>query len=185
MIGHLKGVVIFSCNKHIILDVGGIGYKIYISPDTASSISEEETISLWAHLVVKEDMLDLYGFLTMQELDLFKLLIGISGIGPKGALGVMSVASVEALCSAIGAGDTSYLTKVSGIGKKTAERVVLELREKISSTTSSGNQDGTGGTATSDEIDALVALGYSLVQARDTLRSVDPDIKDTGKGGLT
>lgn len=177
MIGYLRGLIIFSCDKHVILNVGGVGYKIYISPDTASGISEEETVSLWTHLVVKEDVLDLYGFSTMQELNLFKLLIGVSGIGPKGALGVMSVASVEALCSAIGAGDTSYLTKVSGIGKKNAQKIIIELKDKLGGITTLAESAQTTRREDVDVVEALRSLGYKDRDAREVLQELSPDIK--------
>lgn len=176
MIGHLRGVVIFSCDKYVVLDVGGIGYKVYISPDTASAISTEESAKLWTHLVVREDALDLYGFLDQKELDFFKLLIGISGIGPKGALGIMSVAPVETVLSAIGTGDTSYLTKVSGIGKKNAQKIILELKDKIGNLIST-EQTNIGLHEDIDVIEALKSLGYKEREAREVLQELSPDIK--------
>ena len=176
MIGYINGNIIFSCDKYVILDTGGIGYKVYISPDTVNAISTQGTAELWTHLVVKEDLLDLYGFLTQQELDFFKLLIGISGIGPKGALGVMGVASVETLCSAISAGDTSYLTKVSGIGKKNAQKIVLELKDKVGAL-ASAEQTNTGLHEDIDVVEALKSLGYKEREAREALQELSPEIK--------
>ena len=119
---------------------------------------------------MREDSQELYGFLHYAELELFEMLIGISGIGPKGALGVMAIAPADTLKKAIAAGDTSYLTRVSGIGKKTAEKIVLELKDKMA---------GKGVTVEApelkdeaDAIDALVALGYSQREARDALAAV-------------
>ena len=180
MIGYINGNIIFSCDKYVVLDVGGIGYKVYISPDTANAVSSQGNAELWTHLVVKEDLLDLYGFLTQQELDFFKLLIGISGIGPKGALGVMSVASVETLCSAISASDTSYLTKVSGIGKKNAEKIILELKDKVE-TLSGAEKTSVGLHEDIDVIEALKSLGYKERVARETLQKLSPDIKGTSQ----
>ena len=176
MIGYINGNIIFSCDKHVILDVGGIGYKVYISPDTANTISAQGNAKLWTHLVVREDLLDLYGFLTQQELDFFKLLIGISGIGPKGALGVMSVASIETVLSAIGTGDTSYLTKVSGIGKKNAQKIILELKDKIGKLIST-EQTNVGLHEDVDVIEALRSLGYKENEARSALQKISPEIK--------
>ncbi len=176
MIGYINGNIIFSCDKFVILDVGGIGYKVYISPDTASFISAQGNAELWTHLVVREDALDLYGFLDQKELDFFKLLIGISGIGPKGALGIMSVAPVETVLSAIGTGDTSYLTKVSGIGKKNAQKIILELKDKIGNLIST-EQTNIGLHEDIDVIEALKSLGYKEREAREVLQELSPDIK--------
>ena len=176
MIGYINGNIIFSGDKYVILDVGGIGYKVYISPDTASAISTQGNAELWTHLVVREDALDLYGFLDQKELDFFKLLIGISGIGPKGALGIMSVAPVETVLSAIGTGDTSYLTKVSGIGKKNAQKIILELKDKIGKLISTG-QTNVGLHEDVDVIEALRSLGYKENEARSALQKISPEIK--------
>ena len=180
MIGYINGNIIFSGDKYVILDVGGIGYKVYISPDTVSSISAQGNAKLWTHLVVREDALDLYGFLDQKELDFFKLLIGISGIGPKGALGIMSVAPVETVLSAIGTGDTSYLTKVSGIGKKNAQKIILELKDKIGNLISTEQTD-VGLHEDIDVIEALRSLGYKERDAREALQKLSPNIKGTSQ----
>ena len=176
MIGYINGNIVFSCDKYVILDVGGVGYKVYISPDTANTVSAQGNAELWTHLVVREDALDLYGFLNQKELDFFKLLIGISGIGPKGALGIMSVAPVETVLSAIGTGDTSYLTKVSGIGKKNAQKIVLELKDKIGALVDT-EQTNTGLHEDIDVIEALRSLGYKEREAREALQELSPKIQ--------
>jgi Holliday junction DNA helicase RuvA len=132
---------------------------------------------------VREDAQELYGFRKVEELDMFELLLTISGIGPKSALGVLSIANVADIKESISRGDSSLLTKVSGIGKKTAERVVLELRGKVGEVleVSTGKRKGMGIVASSEEIDALEALGYSLMQAREALQAIDPKIKDSGE----
>lgn len=179
MISHLKGTVIFSGDKFVVLDVAGVGYKVGVTPDTLrKSISEKgKEISLWIHLVVREDSMSMYGFLERQELELFEMLIGISGVGPKSAIGVLSVASVDALKSAIASGDTSYLTKVSGIGKKNAEKIVLELRDKLGG--GSGRATEAGRKDEVDAIEALKSLGYSQREARDALKGVADSVKGT------
>ena len=180
MIGHIDGNIIFSCDKYIILDVNGIGYKVYISLDTISTISGNNEVALWTHLVVKEDALDLYGFLNQEELEFFKLLIGISGIGPKGALGIMSVASLKTLCSAIRDGDTSYLTKVSGIGKKNAQKIILELKDKVTSF-SDVEETNLGRNENVDVVEALKSLGYKENEAREAVKKLPPEIKGTAQ----
>src|SRR3989344_8836564 len=128
MIGHLEGKLIYKDSKSIIVDISGVGYKINVSLDVLSKSKKiDGEISLWIHTHIREDMLDLYGFLEREELEFFEMLISVSGIGPRSALVILGIASIETLRKAIGAGDTSYLTKISGIGKKTAEKIVIEL----------------------------------------------------------
>ncbi len=182
MISFLAGKIINKGAGFIILRVGDVGYKVFVAPLLFAKLTIGQEVELYTHQYVREDVLDLYGFRTLSELEMYELLLSISGIGPKSALGVLSVASVEDLKESIGRGDYSLLTKVSGIGRKTAERVVLELREKVGDLSAPGQPaiDG-GATASAEEIDALMALGYSLTQAREALRAVDPKIKDSGE----
>lgn len=176
MIGSIKGKLIFETDKYVIVEAGGVGYKINISPDTllriiksTSSLQDEsdKIVSLWTHLHVKEDALDLYGFTDIKELEFFEMLISVSGIGPKGALTVLGVASIETLRKAIGSSDTSYLTKISGIGRKTAEKIIIELRDKVGKE----NEDGSLQNEL-DSLEALKALGYSQNEARDALKKI-------------
>lgn len=154
------------------MDVCGIGYKIFTTTGTLSNT--EETVSLWTYLVVREQALDLYGFATQEELGLFELLISVSGVGPKSALAILSVARVKDLKRAIASGETSHLTSVSGIGKKVAHKIVLELKDKILDMPS----DDSG--ALSSEVEALEALkslGYREADAREALRAIEnPDL---------
>lgn len=183
MISYLNGKIINKGNSFIIIDVGSIGYKVFINSLLYSEINIGDELTIYTYQYVREDSLDLYGFKSSEELEMFELLLSISGIGPKSALGVLAIASIESIKGSIISGDPSLLTKVSGIGKRTAERVVLELREKIGQITDSRPQaeDGSGSIASGDEIDALMALGYSMIQAREALRQVDVGIKDSGE----
>ncbi|MFA6077163.1 MAG: Holliday junction branch migration protein RuvA [Candidatus Paceibacterota bacterium] len=188
MIGSLKGKIILKTEKFLIVETSGIGYKISVSPDTLSKLAprkssgQNETsdlVSFWIHTHVREDALDLYGFLEYKELEFFEMLLGVSGIGPKSALAILGITSVETLRKAIGTGDTSYLTKISGIGKKTAEKIVIELRDKMAKET----KDEKGGSYLQGELDvleALKSLGYSQNEARDALKKVSSDL-DTNK----
>jgi Holliday junction DNA helicase RuvA len=124
---------------------------------------------------VREDILDLYGFLDKKDLEFFEMLISISGIGPKGALNILSVASIETLKKAITNEESSILTKVSGIGQKTAEKIILELKSKVS-----GEYMDEKGGASGETIDALVSLGYRLQEAREALKKVPDDVKEVG-----
>jgi len=178
MIGSIKGKIILKTDKFLIVETAGVGYKISVSPDTLSklktrsndrSVGREtnEEILLWIHTHVREDMLDLYGFLDRQELEFFEMLINVSGIGPKGALSILGIAPIETLKKAIGTGDTAYLTKISGIGRKTAEKIIIELRDKMGE-----NKTGTSLQGELDTLEALKSLGYSQGEAREALKKV-------------
>lgn len=181
MIGSIKGKIQLKTDKFLIVETGGVGYKISISPDTLSKTKKVgDEIFLWIHTHVREDALSLYGFLDQKELNFFEMLINVSGIGPKGALAILGIASIETLGKAISTGDISYLTKISGIGKKTAEKIVIELRDKLTDK----NISDKGESSLKDELDALEALkslGYSQGEARDALKKVSPDTNTNTK----
>ncbi|MFC1595069.1 Holliday junction branch migration protein RuvA [Patescibacteria group bacterium] len=179
MIAHLEGVILFRAQRFIILNVNGVGFKVFVSQDTLKKAPEKgQSIKLFTHLYVREDAMELYGFMTMAELEFFALLIAIPGIGPKSALGIFGIASLDNLKRAIASGETKYLTKVSGIGRKTAEKIVLELRERMES------KDGGSSSfleAESDAIDALMSLGYTAQESRDALKKVPDTVKNTSE----
>lgn len=180
MIAHLSGTLFYASERFIVLDVGGVGYKIRITLDTLHALREQArgTVSLWIHTVVREDALDLYGFQTEEELEFFELLISVSGIGPKSGLGILNIASVDHLRGAIARGDTAALTKVSGIGAKSAQKIVLELRDKLGR---AGDEIAGGALHEEhDTIEGLVALGFSERDAREALKKVPPEIKGPG-----
>jgi Holliday junction DNA helicase RuvA len=179
MIAFLKGRVIAKRKNYFVIETAGVGYQVFVGPTIYAEFATTAQIELYLHDHIKEDARDLYGFKSLDELEMFELLLSISGVGPKSALGIMAITDVEELKTSIASGDAAVLTKVSGVGKKTAERIVLELREKIA--TINFETPGLAGpsqaaTVASDEIDALMALGYSLQQAREALRSVDPSL---------
>src|SRR3989344_4361691 len=172
MISFLDGKIEFKAEKFVIVNVAGVGYKVFVGHETLNKIPEKDSnVKIWTHQYVREDSLELYGFLNFAELDLFEILIGISGIGPKGALGVSGVAPVDTLKKAIASGDTSYLTRVSGIGRKTAEKIVLELKEKMAGKGVTVNAPELKDEA--DALEALVSLGYTQKDARDALAGSD------------
>ena len=181
MISYLKGKIINKGGGFVILEVNNIGYQIFIMPLHYADLTAGQEIEFYTYQQVREDALNLYGFRKMEELELFELLLSISGIGPKSALGVMSIATAADIKESIAQGDPALLTKVSGIGRKTAERVVLELREKIGKLGFGDGKLGKNNLGSSDEIDALMALGYSLIQAREALNKVDAKTKDSGE----
>tara|TARA_B100000745_G_scaffold53689_2_gene31883 strand:+ start:2839 stop:3402 length:564 start_codon:yes stop_codon:yes gene_type:complete len=175
MIIQLTGIPVVKDPEYIILNVHGVSYRIFVSPETLAHTLENTEITLWTHLAVRENSMDVYGFLTRNDLDFFELLIGISGVGPKSALGIMSLTDVPTLTSAIAEEDISYLTKVSGIGAKSAQKIVLELSDKIGTIT-----PGSAHKEDADAIDALTAMGYSVSEARDALKEVPREITGAG-----
>jgi len=179
MIGFIEGKIEQITDKFTILNVNGIGYKIFISLNTFKNLPKKgEKIKLFTHLHVREDIMDLYGFLNKEELEFFELLISISGIGPKSALNILSVAPIKSLKKAIMSGKDEVLTKVSGIGRKIAGKIILELKNKIADISF---EDAGSVTADGEALDALVSLGYRLNEAREALRKIPEDIKEVGK----
>lgn len=174
MIGSIRGKIALKTEKFVIVEAGGVGYKVAVSPDTLSKTPKTNgEIFLFIHTHVREDSLDLYGFLDYQELEFFEMLLNVSGIGPKGALAILGITTIDTLRRAIGSGDTSYLTKISGIGKKTAEKIVIELRDKLASGMSENS--GTSLQGELDALEALKSLGYSQNEAREALKKVSTD----------
>src|SRR3989344_7798887 len=174
MIASIEGKISQKEARFVVVDVGGIGYKVFLPLTVGIKVKFGESAKFWTHLHVREDALDLYGFLEKEELTFFENLISISGIGPKSALGVISLAPVAVLRRAISSGDTSYLTKVSGIGRKIAEKIILELKDKFV-----GEKEIPGSITEhdSDDLDALLSLGYSQKEARDMVQRIPQNIK--------
>ncbi len=178
MIASLNGTVRHKDLNLLVLDVNGVGYKVSVTADVALEAVPSQPLFLWTYLAVREDALDLYGFLDRDTLELFILLISISGIGPKTALGILNVASPATLRQAVGSGDTSYLTRVSGIGRKNAEKIVLELKDKL---TFSEEESAPNTRSEGDALEALISLGYSERDAREALKKVPKEITDAGE----
>lgn len=176
MIGQITGLITFKGDKYLIVDVGGVGYKVNVTNDTLASCPLNEERLFWTHLVVREDVLDLYGFVSKSEQDFFELLITVSGIGPKSALGILSLASPEILRKSIVSGNTDYLTKVSGIGKKNAEKIVLELKDKLGNLGDFLSQDTFD--IDNDVLAALQALGYSAREAAEAIKNIPDDTSE-------
>lgn len=181
MISYLKGKIKIKGNGFVILEISNIGYKVFVASLLYADLTIGQEIEFYTHQYVREDALNLFGFRLMEELELFELLLSVSGIGPKSALGIMSIATAADIKESIVRGDPALLTKVSGVGRKTADRVVLELREKINKLNFKDGKLSGGPLGSSDEIDALMALGYSLSQAREALNGVDAKTKDSGE----
>jgi holliday junction DNA helicase RuvA len=160
MIGHLKGKILSAKPTRILLDVNGVGYLVNISINTFEKISGMEDVSLFIYTSVKEDSITLFGFSSESEKEMFELLISVNGIGPKIALGVLSGIKPEDLKSAIYSSDISRIVSVPGIGRKTAERMVLELKSKIDSV--STERTSLRPDIRSEAVAALCTLGYNI-----------------------
>lgn len=178
MIGYLEGSIRAIRDNHcIVLVSGGVGYKVFATKETLAHLAQGEHAEFWTHNAVREDALDLYGFPTEEELASFALLLSVSGIGPKSALGILDAATSETLRSAIASGNASYLTNISGIGKKTAEKIVLELKDKVLA--------GATGPAMprgdSEALEAMRALGYSADEGRNALREIPREIEGSSE----
>lgn len=181
MISRVSGNIEEIGVNYLIIDVGGLGYKVYTTSDTLHVKKIGAPIKLFTHHVVREDAEDLYGFAKKSDMIFFEHLISVSGIGPKSALNILSLAPSNILIESIRTGSTSHLTKISGIGKKTAEKIVLELQDKLGKMTVDG--EAIGGESLSSDLDAveaLRALGYDAQESRDALKSVSKEITDVG-----
>ncbi len=174
MISYLSGTIAEKNVRFVILDVGGVGYLVFVTEDTLRHLKIGTAAKLKTHHVVREDTEELFGFLDAADLKLFELLLSVPGIGPKTALNILNVATPETLRRSITSGETAYLTKISGIGRKTAEKIVLELKEKLGV-----EKEGTTLKEEVDALEALKSLGYSHGEAREALRSVPKELAST------
>jgi Holliday junction DNA helicase RuvA len=176
-----------------VLDAGGVGYKLTISQTTHDAmpphltVSESPVVKLLTYMAVREDGIELYGFATQEELAAFKMLISVSGVGPKAAMSILSLLTPEKFAIAVCTDDKKTISKANGIGPKTAARVILELKDKLTKETALQGVDitasaVTGGntagahTALNDAVDALMVLGYSRAEAMDALRGMDATV---------
>ncbi len=181
MIAYIKGVVTHRLLEAVYGNVHDVGYRVYVPSSVQSQLQVGEETCLFTYTNVREDAIQLYGFLTMEDYELFLLLISVSGVGPKLGLGILSAISLEQFVGLIISGDTKGLQKLPGIGKKSAERLVLELKDKIESLGIAGTFTGTGRitpveqvpVGTTEEVwEALMALGYSAQEVQPVIQEV-------------
>lgn len=178
MIAKIKGKLEYIDDGFAVVDVNGVGYKIFASPFTLGKMAGQSEVEFHTHTYVREDTLALYGFRTQEELKMFELLISVSGVGPKAGMGILAIADPKTIRTAVLNEDSSILTRVSGVGKKTAERVILELQNKVADLPLSDRKEAMAG---NDALEALVAMGYSSVEAREALKGVANNITDVGE----
>ncbi|HPX94639.1 MAG TPA: Holliday junction branch migration protein RuvA [Candidatus Moranbacteria bacterium] len=177
MIAKLKGKISFFHGNYVVIDVNDVGYKVQVTAHTLGRIASSSEVELYTHTYVREDTLSLFGFLELEEFDMFELLISISGIGPKAALGILSIADPKMIRAAVLSEDPSILTRVSGVGKKIAQRVILELKNKVSDLTANQKEKAS---ADSEAFEALASLGYSVSECREMLKEVPSHVSDVG-----
>ena len=168
MIASLEGVVAQVSSGAVVLEANGVGYRVFLGPSTLAGLSTGTRVKLHTHHLVREDTQALYGFRTTEELAFFELITTVSGVGPKVGLAIVSSRPVADLQLAILQGDDAVLTSVSGVGKRLAGRIVLELREKVDA---AGTAAGPDGGSETEVVAALEALGYSAREGREAARS--------------
>ena len=181
MISYLTGTIYAKDHSAItLLTSGGVGYDITLTGVHASELSTGQKIALHTHMKVSENAMDLYVFRTKEEKSFFSLLLSVSGVGPKSAMNILAIGSIHDIEDAILRADAKYLSAVQGIGKKTAERMVVELKSKMQKRSSSGEVRQTaGGNILEEVIDGLVSMGYSKEDARAAALTCDADGKST------
>lgn len=179
MISHLNGTLEHIDQAHVVLEVGNVGYHVKVPSSVLNRLPKVgEKVKLFTIQVVREDDISLYGFLNKEERALFSLFLSVSGIGPKLAMALISGFPLDRLVTAIAQGDVALLSSISGIGRKTAERIVVELREKIGKAYALKPAEMTAGmkgdqTIVSDSISALISLGYSPREAREAIMKLN------------
>ena len=197
MYAYIKGELAEINTDHIVIEAGGIGYQVFISLQTFDYLpSVGENLKIYTYLYLREDAMILYGFLTKDDLELFKLLISVSGIGPKGGLSILSTLEADDLRFAILSGDAKAISKAPGVGGKTAQRVILELKDKLSLEDAFEAKTGhvqknavsAGGSVKNDAVMALTALGYSSTESLKAVSAVeiteDMDVEEVLKAAL-
>jgi Holliday junction DNA helicase RuvA len=175
MISHLNGILEHIDKNHVVVDVNGVGYKVFLPTAALAHLPKVgEKMKLFTYQVVREDDLSLYGFLTKEERSLFTLLLTVNGIGPKVSLSILSAYPLDKIVSAITQGNATLISSIPGIGSKTAQKLIIELREKVAKAYAIKPSEMTGGlpgneVIISDAISALIALGYSPKEARESI----------------
>jgi Holliday junction DNA helicase RuvA len=182
---YISGELVLADPSIAVIDAGGIGYRIFISGNTLGKLAGKlgSKVKLYTHFSVKEDAMELYGFYTEEELSSFRLLISVSGVGAKSAIAILSLMSPEKLATAIVNGDAKAISKAQGIGSKTAQRIILELKDKVGKELSSSDdgisvvsESATAGNNISEATNALIVLGYTRAEASYALKGLDPSL---------
>lgn len=177
MISHVSGVVAEKFANSVIIDVHGVGYEVQVAASDFEIASLGEDVKFYTYHHVREQSQELFGFSSIVAKKLFEMLITVQGVGPKAGLAILSISDSENVRNAIASGDSGFISKANGVGKKIAERVVVDLSDKVGLPTSIAHATGAAVVPVSDEaLEALIALGYSLVDATTALESVPSGI---------
>lgn len=177
MFDYIKGQFVSSSINSMVIEVGGIGYYLNASNQTIINCENKDNVKVFTYMYVREDEVSLYGFYSVNERDMFLDLISVGGIGPKLAIQILSSIRLEDLALSIATGDASYFTKIKGVGKKTAERIILELKGKVNTIDYAGLSTVSGSSASnSDAIEALISLGFSKADAVRAISKTDADL---------
>ena len=180
MIAHIEGKVVEKFAGAVIIDVGGVGYEVMVSAQDFESVNLEEKRKFFTYHQVRENAEELYGFSSLAGKKIFELLISVQGVGPKAGIAIMSLAEAEEVRNAIANGDVAFISKASGVGKKSAERVIVDLRDKVGIPSKYGATEVKYGVKAKEEpdeaLDALIALGFPLKEATAALEKVDADL---------
>lgn len=177
MIASLEGRIAAIYTDHLVVVVGGVGYKVFV-PRNTISVSEGEEVMIHTEMIVREDSISLYGFASIAERDTFNRLITVSGVGPKLALAILGTMSIDSLRNAVASGQPELLTRVPGVGKKVAEKLVFELKDKLRGADGLISA-GAVSDVNKDVLDALVGFGYSIAEAQAALEALPPDTPNT------
>ena len=177
MIAHIKGTIAEKFLNSVIVDVHGVGYEIALTTLDFDSTNLDEETKFYTYHVVRENAEELYGFTTLTAKKLFELLISVNGVGPKAAMAILSLAPAEEVRNAIANADTTFISKASGVGKKSAERVIVDLKDKVGIPSHYGATETVAPVAANDEaLDALMALGFPLKDATTALANIDKSL---------
>lgn len=180
MISHLCGKITEKFGSSLIVDVGGVGYEMAVSAPDFDGCTLEEEKKWYTYHAVRENSEELYGFSSLTAKKIFELLISVQGVGPKAAMAILSLAEAEEVRNAIANADAAFISKASGVGKKSAERVIVDLRDKVGIPSHYGATEVRAGSAVSAEpdeaLDALIALGFPLKEATAALEKVDASL---------
>ncbi|MBQ5994519.1 MAG: Holliday junction branch migration protein RuvA [Clostridia bacterium] len=181
----ITGNVVYYDSQSVAIDCNGVAFKCYATVNTLKNVARTgERVTLYTHLNVKEDALDLFGFYTQQEMDCFKMLMDVNGVGPKVALAILSELTPEKLALSIASSDTKAITRANGVGPKVAQRIILELKDKLAKGLDLGNtgleieaaSSAANGSNTSEAVSALTMLGYSQSEASVAVGKLDPSL---------
>ena len=180
MIASLKGKIEIKDSPFVVIDVSGVGYKVFVSPKLFASLIQGENATIFTYTHVREDILDLYGFLEFADLKLFEYLIGVSGVGPKTAIGIFAFGTRPEIIGAILKGDVDFFTRVPRLGRKNAQKIIIELKNKFGEGADL-DLSGTDGSDKDEVVMALKTFGFSQSEAVEAIRTLDKDLSTEQK----